>query len=167
MYCTTCGATANQQAKNLLVCANGHQTWINAVPGASAYILRDGKVLFGIRSLEPQAGGLNIPGGFLDLGETAEAAAVREAKEEMGVDIRIVGYIGSYPSDYAGRQLINIVFVAEITGGVVAPGDDMKGGEPVWRNVNDLPTTDELAWDWQVPAMADLRKWYKRTILHQ
>lgn len=138
-FCIYCGQETKQRAENLRVCANGHENWINYIPGASCFILKDGKVLYGVRSIEPSIGGLNIAGGFIDLGETVEEAVIREAREEMGLEIRIVDYLGSYPSDYAGRPILNLTFIAEPIGGHLQPAEDMSGGDPVWRDIDDLP----------------------------
>ncbi|HEV7454263.1 MAG TPA: NUDIX hydrolase [Candidatus Saccharimonadales bacterium] len=163
-YCSQCGAEAPQDkaVQNLYVCANGHQNWVNPLTGCCAYILKDGKVLFGVRSGKLYPGKLEIPGGILEIGESLEECAIRESKEELGVDIRVVGYLGSYPSLYDPRPILNAVFVAEIIGGKVTPLDDMGGGEPVWLSLDNLPAKDELVWDWQVKSQQDLIKWYKK-----
>lgn len=161
-HCTTCGRVTEQKADNLFVCESGHENWINLIPGTTCFVLKDGKFLYGIRSGEVNPGGLDVPGGFIDLGETLEQATIREAKEELGVDVRILDYTGSYLSDYAGRPILNLVFVAEMTGGEVKPDDDMNGGDPVWRDVNDLPAEDELSWPWMYAAQQDVIAWYNR-----
>src|SRR5215213_5716240 len=59
-------------------------------PLAATIILSRGdKILMGRRTIEPRAGYWTFPGGYVELGESAEEAAIREAKEEMGIDVRV------------------------------------------------------------------------------
>jgi len=64
--------------------------------GASAAIFRDGAVLLVERGAPPFEGMWSLPGGAIEPGETAEAAAVREVREETGLDARIAGLAGVY-----------------------------------------------------------------------
>ena len=59
-----------------------------------------GELLFTRRAIEPHFGKLDLPGGFIDPMETGEHAAVREIKEELGIDIRSLRYFCSYPNEY-------------------------------------------------------------------
>lgn len=161
-YCTQCGQKTERRAANLLVCANGHENWINPIPGSACFIIKDGKVLYGVRSIEPNAGGLDVPGGFLDLNETLEQCAIRETKEEIGVDVRLVDFLGTYVAEYAGRPILALAYIGEITGGTLQPGDDMSGGDLVWRDIDDLPNASEAAWPWMNEAHPDLIRWYKK-----
>jgi len=162
-HCSTCGKQLQQDTENqnLFTCADGHQNWVNPITGCCAYILDGDKVLYGVPSGDFRDGGLDIPGGILEVGETFEQCVVRECEEEMGVTIRILDYVGSYATKYGARPITNVVFAAEIASGTVKPSDDMNGGEPVWRSMDDLPRDDELQWDWQYQAQRDLAAWYK------
>jgi 8-oxo-dGTP diphosphatase len=62
--------------------------------GASAALFRDGKVLLIKRSTAPFAGLWSLPGGLIEPGETAEAAARREVREETGLSADIAGLAG-------------------------------------------------------------------------
>lgn len=62
--------------------------------GASVAVFRDGRVLLARRSGGAGAGLVSLPGGIIELGETAEAAALRELKEEVNVEAEIVGLAG-------------------------------------------------------------------------
>ena len=151
------------QAQNHYICANQHHNYVDPAPAGIAYVLKGNQVLFGVRSTPPKPGKLNIPGGFLELDETAEQATLREVKEELGINVDLIDYLGTYAAHYAegNQRVLNIVFIAQYNGGEITPGDDMNGGEPVWRNINDLPSADELSFDyWQVDAQKDLKAWY-------
>jgi ADP-ribose pyrophosphatase YjhB (NUDIX family) len=71
--------------------------------------------------------GWAIPGGFVDYGECAEDAAIREAKEETGLDIKLTGLLGVYsdPGRDPRMHTISTVFIAKADGGPTA-GDDAK-----------------------------------------
>jgi ADP-ribose pyrophosphatase YjhB (NUDIX family) len=86
--------------------------------------LHDSIVL--IKRKNPPAGWA-LPGGFVDYGETLESAAIREAKEETGLDVELVRQFHSYsdPKRDARHHTITTVFVAKARGKAVA-GDDAK-----------------------------------------
>lgn len=71
--------------------------------------------------------GWAIPGGFVDVGERVEHAAVREAQEEVGLDINLIALLGLYsdPSRDARGHTVTAVYVAEAAGMPVA-ADDAK-----------------------------------------
>ena len=59
------------------------------IVGVGAVIVQDGKLVLIRRGVEPDKGKWSIPGGGVELGETVGDAAVREAKEECGLDIEL------------------------------------------------------------------------------
>jgi ADP-ribose pyrophosphatase YjhB (NUDIX family) len=72
--------------------------------------------------------GWALPGGFVEYGESLEAAAVREAKEETGLDVELLRQFHAYsdPKRDPRHHTITIVFLAKAKGNAVA-GDDAKG----------------------------------------
>src|SRR5207245_9353589 len=58
------------------------------VPAVGAIVFRDGAVLLVKRGAEPNRGRWSLPGGSLEIGETVESGAVRETREETGVDVQ-------------------------------------------------------------------------------
>ncbi len=73
--------------------------------------------------------GWALPGGFIDYGESAETAAVREAKEETGLDVRLVGLLGVYsdPQRDPRGHTMSVVYV----GRVVTPQDAVTQPEHI------------------------------------
>jgi 8-oxo-dGTP diphosphatase len=85
---------------------------------------RPGRPIVLIRRGRPPAGHA-LPGGFVDIGETVEHAAVREAREETGLEVRLAGLLGVYsdPARDPRGHTVAIAYVAVATGEPVA-GED-------------------------------------------
>jgi ADP-ribose pyrophosphatase YjhB (NUDIX family) len=88
--------------------------------------LPDGRIVLIERKNPPP--GWAIPGGFIDRGESAEAAAVREAKEETGLDVKLVRqfHVYSEPGRDARFHTLTVVFEATAVG-VPRAADDARG----------------------------------------
>jgi ADP-ribose pyrophosphatase YjhB (NUDIX family) len=99
----------------------------NPYPTADIIIELDagGIVLVERRNPPP---GWALPGGFIDYGESAEQAAVREAKEETSLDVTLVEQLGVYsaPDRDPRHHTLTVVFIARASGTPVA-ADDAKG----------------------------------------
>lgn len=145
---------------SLFICRDGHENWLNPAIGVSAYVIKGGKVLFGIRSSHPGKGKLDVPGGFIEVGESAEQAAIREAKEEFDIDITLESCFGTYPSVYDGRPALNIVFIATMSDQLITASDDMSGDDPTWRDIECLPGSNEIMDRWMVAAQKDILAWW-------
>ena len=59
-----------------------------------------GELLLTRRAIEPHLGKLDLPGGFIDPMESAEQAALREIREELGIPVHSLEYFGSFPNEY-------------------------------------------------------------------
>lgn len=87
----------------------------------------DGQVVYTRkRSFEP--GRWSVVSGFIPCGERAEDAAVREVKEETGLDVEIVRFMGTHVYPNRQEQIV-IAFHARVTGGVLCAQDDIDEAE--------------------------------------
>ena len=89
------------------------------------------------RAIEPGYGKWVFPGGYVDRGEEIRSAAVREAREECGLDIDLDGLVNIY--SYAGRTPIIVVYAATITGGSLCADDECLEAR--------VFGADEIPWD--------------------
>ncbi len=92
-------------------------------------VLHDGKLVAVVRRHPPFQGMPALPGGFVELGETVEAAVVREVREETGLETRIVRLVGVYsdPARDPRGHTVTAAFALERTGGALRAASDAKG----------------------------------------
>jgi ADP-ribose pyrophosphatase YjhB (NUDIX family) len=99
--------------------------------GVGVVLLKGGAVLLARRGRPPALGLWSLPGGKQELGETAEAAARRELREETGLEcgpLLLAGHVDSIHRDREGRVEYHYTildFVARYAGGEPRPGDDV------------------------------------------
>jgi len=152
-YCPRCGNEFNKNDDNLSCKNCGLTFYNNAKPTASIVLYNDRReYLFGIRAIEPKKGYLDTIGGFLDGSETFEECALRETKEELGLDINLkdLKYLGSFAGTYLYQGIdyltINVVFTAKLLeDSQLKPSDDVLSYS--FLKIQEI-STKKLAFAW-------------------
>jgi ADP-ribose pyrophosphatase YjhB (NUDIX family) len=80
------------------------------------------------RAIEPGYGKWVFPGGYVDRGEPLTTAAVREAREECGLDVRLDGLVNIY--SYPGRAPVIVVYAATAIGGALGVDEECLETRP-------------------------------------
>jgi len=125
-YCPSCRGELKRKVidrRNLLVCPKcGFIFWNNPKPVTSVLLERDGKVLMLQRKQEPLKNYWVLPGGFINYEETPKQAAIREAKEETGLKVKIDQLLDAYRIEDDPRGIhIEIVFKGTILSDEFSP----------------------------------------------
>ncbi len=128
-FCPTCGGTLEARLlkagePSRLVCARcGFVFYLDPKVAVGTIISHgDGRLVLVKRAIDPGYGLWVFPGGYVDRGEELTAAAIREAREESGLEVRLDGLVNIY--SYPRRPLIIIVYAATAIGGELCNDDD-------------------------------------------
>ena len=154
-FCSRCGATleAGRGAGGRPRCpACGHVLYADPKVAAAVILERAGRILLTRRNHEPGLGRWSFPSGFIDRGELVEAAAEREAFEEVGLQVAVERLVGVYSAP--GDPVVLVVYAA------AAPEDaePVAGDEAFevgWFAPDALPP---LAFERDVEIVADWRR---------
>lgn len=109
----------------------------------SLAVFRAGRVLLATRTRAPFIGAFSLPGGVVEAGETLTEAALRELREEVAVEARIIAFnrhVESIERDEAGairRHFVIASFVGAWIAGEGTPGPE--AGKVVWAEPSDAP----------------------------
>ena len=160
-YCPNCKGELEHHEGYLRCLTCGEKLYINPTPGVSVFPVKDGKVLLSRRAVDPWKGEFDTIGGFMNPNESGEEAGIRETKEETGLDIENLVYLGTYPSEYGspvGEPVINIYYIAKVKSGKEAANDDVS--ELIWLPIEE---TDKIRSSFTnvTDSLKDLRKRYK------
>lgn len=156
-FCPVCGAPLEPRALRTgepmrLVCTGstcGFVFYLDPKLAVGTIIgMPDGRIVLTRRAIEPGHGLWVFPGGYVDRGEDVRTAAVREAREEAGIDVRLDGLVGIY--SYPGVTAVIIVYSAVWTAGTLAVDDEsseIRTFEPAdlpWGEMAFPSTRDSL-----------------------
>lgn len=124
-YCPACGQQLVERLlqddhRPRLVCPGGHVTWRNPRIVVGSLPVRGGRVYLARRSIEPAIGRWTYPGGYLEVGESAQEGARRETEEETLLRVEIGRLIGAYSRPQVG--VVTLIYEATVVGGQALPG---------------------------------------------
>ncbi|MGD1993869.1 MAG: NUDIX domain-containing protein [Anaerolineae bacterium] len=159
-FCPHCGAplavdlppehTRPQQV--CPICRRVH--YRNAKPCAGVLATREGELLLVKRRVSPFRGHWDIPGGFLEPAEHPELGAVREVREETGLEVALTAFFGFYVDQYVYQEravvTLNTYFLGQVVGGHAQARDDAV--EVGWFSPQALPSRMAFAHVRQVLA---------------
>ena len=158
-FCPWCGGHLEKkfvQGKDRMVCTVCSEIYYkNPLPAATALVLKNGnQLLLGKRAVEPAKGQWCLPGGFIEMDETMEQAALRELEEETGLEGRIKSFVGCFfqKSIFYGGVIIFGYRIEDVVGDMNA-GDDME--ELHYYSLDSLPP---LAFDAHRKLIDELKK---------
>src|SRR5262249_40144672 len=127
-FCPKCGGSLMSRHLKIseparLVCEQCQFVFfLDPKVAACTIIHQPGGIVLLKRAIEPGYGKWVFPGGYVDRGETVAAAAVREAKEEVNLEVRLLSLLGVY--SYPHSPVIIIVYLAESVGGLLKAADE-------------------------------------------
>jgi len=130
IFCTRCGHIMEEALAGGRIrpkCPDcGFVQYKNPIPGAGVLVEMDGGVVLIRRGHNPHKGRWALPAGFIEADESIEEAALRECKEETGLDVELIEmfHVDSFPNDPTPQSGIIIFYRVRPTGGTLAPGDD-------------------------------------------
>lgn len=115
-FCPRCAKPATVEYPRSITCPScGYGAFYNPKPVACAITTnRDNDIILLRRGFEPNRGRWSMPGGFVDLGESVEQAAIRETKEETNLEIDITGLVGVYSR--STDRIVVVVYAARTEG---------------------------------------------------
>lgn len=148
-YCPVCGsdrfAESDNKSKQCPKC--GFRYYLNAVAAVAAFIVDtdNNRLLLCKRGKEPEKGTWDLPGGFVDPGESAEEAIAREISEELNLKTHNIRYLFSIPNEYyysgfnvRTLDMFYMVEVGDLSG--LMPNDDVEKVEFFPFNMVDIST---------------------------
>lgn len=152
-FCPVCGSTRfevnNFKSKKCRDC--GFSYYANPCSATAAFIVNDNDEMLVVRrAKDPARGTLDLPGGFVDMGETVEEGMRREIKEETGLDVTEIHYLFSSPNVYLysgmGIHTLDMDFLVPVHGDpeaikfAVRAADD--AAEALWIPISQVNPAD-------------------------
>jgi ADP-ribose pyrophosphatase YjhB (NUDIX family) len=160
-FCPICGGTLESRLlkdgdpRRLVCTACGYVFYLDPKLAVGTIISIDGgRIVLVKRAIDPGYGKWVFPGGYVDRGEEVRAAAVREAREETGLEVRIDRLVNIY--SYSGRVPVIVVYAATAIGGCL--GCDDEGLEVRVFEPEGIPW-DDLAFRSTQEALREFLAW--------
>lgn len=140
-----CGDFKSVNFKEFKCSDCGFNFFVNSAAAVVAILFDDnGRLLLTRRARNPFEGYLDLPGGFVDPGESAEEALRREVKEELCVDVESAHFLCSQPNEYifSGFKVrtTDLAFICKVKATPTACADDVASFE--WRAPADIDISE-------------------------
>lgn len=162
-FCSRCGGRL-PGAPPTTCRACGYAVFVNARPTGGVVVVEGDRFLSLRRAAEPKAGLWELPGGFCDGWEHPADAAVREAREEVGVEVELGEFLGMHLAEYEfqGETLpvLDCFWLARIVRGTVTI-DPRESVEYAWFPLGRPP---HLAFRSMVAAIAAASNWHRAQV---
>jgi ADP-ribose pyrophosphatase YjhB (NUDIX family) len=127
------------------LCEDCGFTYYHNIAAAVAIVFTfEDKVLFTVRNVDPDKGKWDLPGGFIDPNETAEEAACREIKEELGIEISTsdLKYITTSPNNYLYKNVpyrtMDIFYECPMKSDVITINAEDEIQELIWVKRSEI-----------------------------
>ncbi len=129
----------------------------NPAPTVTGLFLKNGKLLFSQRGINPFKNYWDLPGGFIEANEHPEKALAREMKEELNIKVVKTEYFGVHIDKYQDKcenySTLNLYYLVKYSG-QLKPQDDVK--DIKWFSINNPPK--KIAFKHIYKVLKDLKK---------
>ena len=147
-HCPRCAAALAREEGRVVCAACGFTAYAHSHPTACALVAdEDGRLLLARRAGEPDRGKWDLPGGFLEEGEHPLDALRRELREETGLEVEPLDFVGVWVDRYGegdeAPATLNLYWTARVVAGEPRAADDVS--ELRWFSPDDLPPARDLA----------------------
>ena len=153
-FCHICGTSLTDESTHgteKFNCSScNHQVFLDPKLAVVVLAEKNNELLLVKRAIEPSIGKWSFPSGYVDRGEIVEAAAIREVKEETGLNIQITDLIGVYSKKH--HPIVLVVYSAKIVGGEIEAGEESE--EVAFFSTDNLPKMpfphdEQILSDWE------------------
>lgn len=160
-FCPCCGAELEERwdgERTRPICPSCQFIYyLSPTVAAGTLVEETGRIVLVKRKVDPRAGYWGLPAGYMEADESAEDAAIRETREEAGLDVALDDLLGVYSyGDEFHRRGVLILYAAHVVGGELRAGDDAS--EAAFFAPHELPSDDQIAFRTHRQALRDWRR---------
>ena len=145
-FCPSCASTHFSFLDNRrFLCEDCGFTYYHNIAAAVALVFTfEDKVLFTVRNVDPDKGKWDLPGGFVDPNETAEEAACREIREELGLNLQPsdLKYVTTSPNNYLYKNVpyrtMDIFYECALPSDVINVAAEDEIQELIWVKRSEI-----------------------------
>jgi ADP-ribose pyrophosphatase YjhB (NUDIX family) len=147
-FCPRCCGENDREGTRVTCRVCGFVYYASPKPTACALCIDErGPILLARRAVEPFKGRWDLPGGFLEEEEHPLDAIRRELREETGLEVEPLSFVGIWMDRYPYKthtvSTLNLYWTARVLSGAAEPADDVS--ELAWFSPDELPDEAEFA----------------------